>query len=122
MAIATVGTVGFPVLTFLGLPKAQQPEQSLEVPLDRLTEDSATWGEHLGRQIVVIKVGGEVHAFDGACTHLGCVIQWDGAARSFKCPCHGAAFSNTGAPVSGPVNIPLRRVEFTIKDGVLKVS
>ncbi len=122
MAVVTVGTVGYPVLTFLGLPKAQQPEQSMEVPVDRLAEDAATWGEHLGRQIVVIKVGGEVRAFDGACTHLGCVVQWDGAARSFKCPCHGAAFSHTGEPVSGPVNIPLRQVEFTIKDGVLKVS
>ncbi len=122
MAVVAAGTVGFPIITFLSLPKTLGRKQEMEIQLETLTEGSAVWGEHQGRQIVVVKVGGEIQAFDGACTHLGCIVQWDAASRTFKCPCHGAAFSSAGKPVSGPVNIPLRTVKFELKSGVLKVS
>ena len=122
MAVVAAGTVGFPVITFLSLPKKLGKKEEMEIQLETLAEGSAVWGEHQGRQIVVVKVGGEIQAFDGACTHLGCIVQWDAASRTFKCPCHGAAFGSDGKPVSGPVNIPLRVVKFEIKNGVLKVS
>lgn len=122
MAVIAAGTVGFPVVTFLSLPKRIGRNEAMEIQLDALAEGSAVWGEFQGRQIVVVKVGGEIQAFDGACTHLGCIVQWDAASQTFTCPCHGAAFSSAGKPVSGPVNIPLRTVKFEIKDGVLKVS
>ncbi len=122
MAAVSAGTVGYPIIAFLGLPKSLRPEESLEIQLDDLADGAAEWGEYLGRQIVIVKTGGEVRAFDGACTHLGCVVLWDGASRTFKCPCHGAAFDDSGTPVAGPVNIPLRKVEFEVKDGVLTVT
>jgi Rieske Fe-S protein len=49
-------------------------------------------------------------------------VLWDGATRTFKCPCHGAAFNDQGEPIAGPVNSPLRRVEFAVQDGVLKIT
>jgi Rieske Fe-S protein len=122
MAVVAAGTVGYPIITFLSLPKTLGRKEEMEIPLDTLAEGAAVWGEHQGRQIVVVKVGGEIQAFDGACTHLGCIVQWDAASRTFKCPCHGAAFSSQGKPVAGPVNIPLRTVKFEVKNGVLKVS
>ena len=89
--------------------------------LDALAEGYAFWGEHKGKQIVVVKLSGELRAFDGTCTHLGCIVQWDSASRGFRCPCHEARFDDLGNPVSGPVNIPLRRVGFVIEDDMLKI-
>ncbi len=122
MTLAAAGTVGYPIISFLKLPKSLRPDEALEIALADLPEGSAIWGEHNGRQIVIVKADGEVRAFDGACTHLGCIVQWEGASRTFTCPCHGAAFDAAGNPVSGPVNIPLRPVEFVVKDGVLKIA
>jgi Rieske Fe-S protein len=122
MAAVSAGTVGYPVAAFLSLPKSLTQEENLEVPLAELGEGAAVWGERMGRQIVIVKTPDGPRAFNGACTHLGCIVQWDGSTRTFKCPCHGAAFSDRGEPVSGPVNVPLRPVAFEIKDGVLRIT
>lgn len=122
MAVVTVGTVGYPVLTFLQLPRSLRPQETMEVALADLREGSAAWGEHMGRQIVVLKLDGEVRAFNGACPHLGCIVQWDEPSRTFKCPCHGAAFSGAGSPISGPVNSPLTPIQFEIEDDILKIA
>jgi Rieske Fe-S protein len=121
MTVVAAGTVGYPVFTFLGLPKSLKPEESIEVPLSDLSDGAAFWGEKAGQQIVIVKINGQLAAFNGACPHLGCIVQWEGTTRSFKCPCHGAVFNEKGEPVAGPVNQPLRRVEFRIADGVLKI-
>jgi Rieske Fe-S protein len=44
-------------------------------------------------------------ALDLACTHQGCPVAW--AGTEFRCPCHGAVFSASGAHVSGPGYQPL---------------
>ncbi len=121
MAVASAATVSYPVISFLKLPKSLQQEEPVEVPLADLAEDAATWVEHLGQQIAIIRVDGGAMAFNGACPHLGCIVQWDGPARAFKCPCHGAVFNDKGEPVAGPVNAPLRKVQVEIKDGVLRI-
>ncbi len=122
MTIAAAGTVGYPVVAFLSLPKSLRQQEAMEISLSDLPEGAAVWGEHMGRQIVVVRTGGEVRVFDGACTHLGCVVQWEGSSLTFKCPCHGAFFDDQGEPISGPVNIPLRRIEFVVKGDVLRIT
>ena len=120
-AVVSAATVGYPVLAFLRLPKALGPVELMEVPVDALAEGIGYWGQHRGKQIVVIKLGDEIRAFDGECTHLGCIVQWDSESRMLKCPCHEGVFDDLGNPVAGPVNVPLRRVEFTVDDGLLKI-
>jgi Rieske Fe-S protein len=121
MSAASAATVGYPIISFLRIPKSMKPEESIEVPVSEISEDKAFWGEKMGQQIVIIKVDGAPVAFDGACTHLGCLVRWEPTTHTFKCPCHGAIFNEHGEPTAGPVNQPLKRVEFQIKNGVLKV-
>jgi len=122
MAAASAATVGFPVATFLRLPKAMGGEEAMELAVSDLSDGAAVWGEHRGQQIVIVKTNGEVQAFNGACPHLGCIVQWEGTTRTFKCPCHGAVFNKRGDPIAGPVNTSLKRVKFEIKDGVLRIA
>jgi Rieske Fe-S protein len=114
--------MGYPIVSFLQLPKSLGPVELMEVPVAELVDGQGRWGSHRGKQIVVIKLGDEIRAFDGECTHLGCIVHWDSSSRSFRCPCHDGKFDDLGNPVSGPVNVPLRRVEYTIEEGVLRIN
>jgi Rieske Fe-S protein len=122
MAAVSAGTVAYPVVTFLKLPKSMTQEESIELPLSDLADGAAVWNEYTGLQIVIIKIDGEPRAFNGACPHLGCVVQWEAQTRTFTCPCHGAIFNDHGEPIAGPVNAPLKKVEFKVQDGVLRIA
>lgn len=39
---------------------------------------------------------GEIFAVSAACPHMGCLVQWTGTDRTFRCPCHEAAFTQDG--------------------------
>jgi nitrite reductase/ring-hydroxylating ferredoxin subunit len=42
-----------------------------------------------------------VIAFSAACTHMGCIVQWNSAARQYHCPCHNGRFTEYGKPANG---------------------
>lgn len=58
-------------------------------------------------------------ALSGVCTHMGCLLQWNGGARTYDCPCHGGRFTEDGASAaSSPVIYrPLPAVATEVKDG-----
>ena len=58
---------------------------------------------------VILNNDGTVTAFSPLCTHLGCAYQWSAQHKQFSCPCHGSAFTATGAVISGPATRPLDR-------------
>ena len=40
-----------------------------------------------------------IRAFQAACPHLGCAVEWRTEQRHFFCPCHNSAFARDGAIV-----------------------
>jgi glycine/D-amino acid oxidase-like deaminating enzyme/nitrite reductase/ring-hydroxylating ferredoxin subunit len=50
---------------------------------------------------------GEIRRLSAVCTHLGCIVAWNPAERSWDCPCHGSRFDPSGAVIQGPATEPL---------------
>lgn len=52
---------------------------------------------------------GEIHAVSAVCTHMGCVVNWNDAERSWDCPCHGSRFGVDGTVIDTPAIDDLER-------------
>lgn len=67
----------------------------------------------------------QIVALSAACTHMGCIVQWQDADRRFHCPCHSALFAEDGAHVRihYALTLPsLPRLNTKIEDGKVYVE
>jgi glycine/D-amino acid oxidase-like deaminating enzyme/nitrite reductase/ring-hydroxylating ferredoxin subunit len=63
-----------------------------------------------GRKVAAYRDdAGRLHTVSGRCTHLGCLVTWNTAERSWDCPCHGSRFDIDGGVIQGPAVRPLDR-------------
>lgn len=51
---------------------------------------------------------GGVHAVSPVCTHLGCLVSFNNAEKTWDCPCHGSRFDLEGQVIQGPAIHDLR--------------
>jgi Rieske Fe-S protein len=69
--------------------------------------DAGVLQDGLGKKGVYRDEGGVLHAVSLRCTHLGCLLRFNSAERSWDCPCHGSRFDVDGAVLEGPAVHPL---------------
>ncbi|NTS40631.1 FAD-dependent oxidoreductase [Flavisolibacter sp. BT320] len=53
---------------------------------------------------------GKIYALNPVCTHAKCVVDWNGAEKTWDCPCHGARYNLNGEVITGPAQRALEKV------------
>jgi Rieske Fe-S protein len=62
-----------------------------------------------GRDIAAYRrEDGTVSAVSARCTHLGCLVGFNAAERTWDCPCHGSRYDVEGGVIEGPAVRRLR--------------
>jgi glycine/D-amino acid oxidase-like deaminating enzyme/nitrite reductase/ring-hydroxylating ferredoxin subunit len=102
-------------------------KENLDYPYYML-KDRLTKGEREGVESVarnegkILKLDGErvavyrnehgkVVKLSPVCTHMGCIVHWNVAERTWDCPCHGSRFTPTGEVIGGPAETPLEEMQ-----------
>jgi thiosulfate dehydrogenase [quinone] large subunit len=80
--------------------------------------DSATFTiPSTGRKGILIHLPDDQFvAYNAACTHAGCPVNYDPADQHLVCPCHGATYdpAQQAVVLSGPTKIPLTAVPISV--------
>jgi glycine/D-amino acid oxidase-like deaminating enzyme/nitrite reductase/ring-hydroxylating ferredoxin subunit len=71
--------------------------------------EGAVVGSGLGQRAVYRDERGELTVLSARCTHLGCIVRFNSAERTWDCPCHGSRFAVDGGVIEGPAVHPLQR-------------
>jgi glycine/D-amino acid oxidase-like deaminating enzyme/nitrite reductase/ring-hydroxylating ferredoxin subunit len=56
---------------------------------------------------------GVVHSTSAVCRHLGCIVAWNSAEKTWDCPCHGSRYDRYGEVINGPANKGLEGVDIS---------
>ncbi len=109
--VATLGTKFAALMVADRVTPAEVSDPS-EIP-----PDSARIVRHgLGKIGVYRDAERQLHPVSLRCTHLGCLLRFNAAERSWDCPCHGSRFGIDGAVLEGPAVAPLSQPELDTND------
>ncbi len=45
---------------------------------------------------------GKIYYIKPVCTHLGCILEWNDADKTWDCPCHGSRYDKYGKNIYDP--------------------
>ncbi len=65
----------------------------------------------LSKVAVYREPDGRLHACSAVCPHLGGVVSWNDAEKTWDCPLHGSRFDRHGQVIEGPANTDLKPTE-----------
>jgi glycine/D-amino acid oxidase-like deaminating enzyme/nitrite reductase/ring-hydroxylating ferredoxin subunit len=71
--------------------------------IDKLSPGQGTVARVDGKDVAAYRDDdGVLHTRSAVCTHLGCLVTFNPAERSWDCPCHGSRFAADGGVLEGP--------------------
>lgn len=83
---------------------------------------SGLYTQQVSTPVLVSRAGDQMVCFNASCSHLGCIVRWDGQSGRFRCACHGGNFDREGNVLAGPPPRPLDRYAFKVESGHLLVE
>lgn len=116
--LAWIGSVLFPVFSYLKPPKQAEVEvKSVKVgKLTDIEKDSGMIVRFGNRPVILVRTASdEFRAFDGTCTHLDCTVQYKKDMGVIWCACHNGKYDLTGRNISGPPPRPLQPYRVVIQ-------
>jgi len=108
--VAWIGSVLFPIFSYLKIPKQAEVEvKSVKVgKLSDIEKDSGMIIRFGNKPVILVRTSvGEFKAFEGTCTHLDCTVQYRKDMGVIWCACHNGKYDLTGRNISGPPPKPL---------------
>ncbi len=67
----------------------------------------------LHKVAVYRSAGGDFHGCSAVCPHLGAIVSWNDAEKTWDCPAHGSRYDRHGRVIQGPANDDLTPAEVT---------
>ncbi len=120
-----VGTILYPVLSYLKPPSQAEAEVS-SVKAGKLSDiekDSGTIVKFGSKPVILLRLAsGELRAFSATCTHLDCTVQYRKDFGLIWCACHNGKYDVNGRNVSGPPPRPLDEYKVNIQGGEVFIS
>ncbi|MBI1909483.1 MAG: Rieske 2Fe-2S domain-containing protein [Deltaproteobacteria bacterium] len=116
------GGLLYPVFSYLQPPSRKKGGDIVKIPLSELPPGGMKRFHVRGIPAVAINSKEGYAAFSLVCSHLGCLVTWEGGKNEFLCPCHGAKFGSNGSVLSGPPPKGLERLNVEVKEGEIWVS
>lgn len=93
------------------------PDRLTSLDVEGKSTDAVAAGEGKiieveGRKIAAYRDDtGTLHCVSPVCTHMKCDVAWNGAEKTWDCPCHGSRFTPDGDVVNGPAHTALERIQ-----------
>jgi len=106
-------------------PSSLSPTETLRLDSFQEIEVNSAKVVRFGKEpaIIIHTESGQYKAFLARCTHLGCVVKYEGdEVPHLNCNCHGSVFDMTGKNLSGPAPRPLEALRVSVEDQSLVIS
>jgi glycine/D-amino acid oxidase-like deaminating enzyme/nitrite reductase/ring-hydroxylating ferredoxin subunit len=80
--------------------------------VDEIPREGGAVVRHGLRKVAVYRdPQGALHQCSAVCSHLGCIVAWNAAEKTWDCPCHGSRFDPYGKVLNGPALAGLAPVQ-----------
>lgn len=112
-----VGGFSYPISKFLFF--SENPNIKMTIALKNINEGITYIKKS---QFFIYKKDDIIDIYNAHCTHMGCIINFDGNTKKFNCPCHKSRFDIDGTRLRGPAKRDLDRISFKIKNKTLHVG
>lgn len=114
--------IAYPVFSYLLPPSKRGKKEIIKIAKGELPPGGMKRFHIRGIPAIAVNSREGYAAFSLVCSHLGCLVTWEGNKNEFLCPCHGAKFDAGGKVLSGPPPTGLEPLDIEEKETEIWVS